>query len=174
MAAGSANGEDRCRHLAEGRIVIPRLASLIAASVLLVGQHTAAAQTPGNTDALFEGVWQARWAQAVRTQADGSFEVQRWGEGELEIRAVADGVEARWTTEVVERVTWSLVGSPGSDRLVLRSTGHDSDNAELDVVERLEMHLLLAGDHLEGELRMHFRGRSRPPSPRPITAKRTR
>ena len=121
----------------------------------------------------FAGSWSARWAQGVRTFPDGSMEIERWGEGSLDIEVEEDAASATWTTEVRERVSWVLEGALQGDALVLRSVGHDSSNPELAVVERLEMRVRLEGGELAGGMWLHFRGRERTSSERPIRAERT-
>ena len=121
---------------------------------------------------LFDGAWNARWAQAVRTFSDGSMEIERWGDGSLAIDAREDRVTATWTTDVRSRVRWTLEGGLEQGMLRLRSTGHDSTDPELDIVERLEITVRAVENELEGTIRLHFRGRPRPPSERPISAVR--
>lgn len=119
------------------------------------------------------GTWRVRWAQAVRTHADGSMEIQRWGDAELVIEQDGPQLVGSWTTNVLEPVTWSFEGTVEEGRLRLTSTGHDSTNPELAIVERMTWSGEVDGGNLTGTVSMHFRGRERAPSPRPFTAERS-
>lgn len=123
--------------------------------------------------AAFSGSWTARWAQGIRTSPDGSIVIERWGDGILEIDVDGDRASATWTTEVRERVQWVLEGTLERGTLVLQSIGHDSGNPELDVVDHLEMRLRIQDAELDGGVWLHFVGRTRPSSERPVRATRT-
>lgn len=119
-----------------------------------------------------EGRWDVRWAQAIRNNADGTVEIQRWGDAILDLSATADGVEGSWTTEVIERVVWTVSGTWVDGVLRLEGTENDSANPELDIVERITLSARLSSGELEGEVRLHIRGRDRAPSARPFSGER--
>ncbi|MEM7416737.1 MAG: hypothetical protein AAF389_14625 [Gemmatimonadota bacterium] len=119
-----------------------------------------------------EGRWDVRWAQGIRNNADGSIEIQRWGDAVLDL-TVADGlVEGSWTTDVLERVVWAVSGQWQDGQLRLEGTENDSGNPELDIVERMTLSARLIDGALEGEVRLHIRGRDRIPGARPFTGQR--
>jgi len=118
------------------------------------------------------GLWAVRWAQAVRVNADLSVEIQRWGDGELELSVDGETVTGRWTTSIVETVNWSVSGTLRDGLLRLEATENDSTNPELDIVERLVITAHVQAGEMEGEIAMWFRGRERDPAPRPFTARR--
>lgn len=119
------------------------------------------------------GTWQARWAQAVRTHADGSMEIQRWGDAQLVIEQHGSQLSGTWTINVQERVTWTFEGTLEEGRIRLSSTGHDSTNPELAIVDRMTWSGAMEAGELSGTVSMHFRGRERPPAARPFTAERS-
>ena len=127
--------------------------------------------TPASSQEI-EGVWDVRWAQAVRVNADGSVEIQRWGDATLVLTREGDEVRGTWTTDVVERVEWRLAGTMDGATLTLTATENDSSNPDLAIVERLDWSASVHGDDIEGEVSMIIRGRSRPPARRPFTAQR--
>lgn len=118
------------------------------------------------------GTWEVTWAQAVRYEGDGSLEVQRWGEALLELRQDGDGVEGTWITDILEEVRWTVQGTVSGGRLALTSTGHDSENPDLEIVEEMRWRAEVSGDALEGETRMVIRGRENVVRWRPWSAKR--
>ena len=119
------------------------------------------------------GEWDVRWAQAVRVNADGTVEVQRWGDASLALQHSGEQVTGTWTTEVRERVTWAVTGTVRDGRLLLVATEHDSANDELAVVERITWQAEVKDDRLEGHVMLVIRGRQREPGRRPFTAARS-
>ncbi len=119
-----------------------------------------------------DGSWQVRWAQAVRTHADGSMEIQRWGDAELVLSSDGDSVFGYWKTNIQEPVQWELSGQLENGGFRLVGTEHDSTNPELDVVERIEIRGSVEGGTISGTVELRFEGRTRPPSPRPFRGSR--
>jgi hypothetical protein len=119
------------------------------------------------------GAWTVRWAQAVRVNADLSVEIQGWGVADLVLDQQGDRVRGTWTTEVVERVTWTVEGSIEGDRLELRSVESDSDNSELAMAESITWRATVSGEQMEGIVLLGIRGRDRPPAERPFSGCRT-
>ena len=138
----------------------------------LIAPMAAAGQSAPAASALSEGTWDVRWAQAVRTSGSTLLEVQRWGDAVLELAAAGDSVHGRWTTNVLEEVNWTVSGTARDGVLHLRGTEHDSENAELDIVESVELEVTVQGDSLEGTVLLRFRGAVRPGAPRPMTGTR--
>lgn len=118
------------------------------------------------------GVWDVRWAQAVRINRDGSVEIQRWGDAELALTRDGTAVSGTWTTHVAETVTWTVAGTVEGDRILLEATENDSDNPELEIVERLVWRGTIAPNAIEGTVEMSFKGMDRVPGARPFTATR--
>jgi len=118
------------------------------------------------------GAWGVTWAQAVRNNPDGSMEIQRWGDAELVLGQDGDQVSGRWTTQVSGRVTWTVRGTLAGDRLTLTASEHDSDDPQLAQVLEMRWRGRLAGDRLEGEMTLVFRGADRPRPWRPWRAVR--
>jgi len=118
------------------------------------------------------GDWDVRWAQAVRVSRDGAVEIQAWGDADLTLVQDGEYLTGTWTTHVRETVTWTFKGTLYDGRFSLESTGHDSDNPELAVVEGVHWEGKLVDGHLEGYVAMRFSGMRREPARRPFSAER--
>ena len=148
--------------------VVRAVVAIVAVFALSPSQAAAQGAGEGVT-----GTWDVRWAQAIRSWPDGRFEVQGWGEAELVIERDGERLVGTWTTEVRERVVWTVEGVETEKGLRLTSVGHDSDNAELAIVESITWEAELEPDGLEGTVAMRIRGRDREPALRPFTATRS-
>jgi len=125
-------------------------ASLMASAFLAVPSPAHAQEVAGS--------WNITWAQAVRYK-DGELEIQRWGTGMLKLDVDGEHVTGTWTTSVQETVRWTVSGTFSGGRLNLVSTGHDSDNPQLAIVEEMRWRAVLGEVGLEGEMTMVIRGR---------------
>ena len=105
------------------------------------------------------GTWDVEWAQAVRYE-DGELQIQRWGDAALELHLEGDQLTGSWTTNIQERVQWTVTGTFANGRLTLTAAEHDSDNAQLDMVEEMRWRGTLTDAGLEGDMTMVFRGRT--------------
>lgn len=137
-----------------------------------LGPHSTHLAQGVGTDSSVEGRWEVRWAQAVRNNGDGSMEVQRWGDATLELSVDGARVEGVWVTDVLERVVWTVEGTVDGATVRLEGTENDSSNPELDIVDRITITATVAGDEIEGTVRLHIRGRDRPPGARPFSGSR--
>lgn len=141
-------------------------------AALLVTPIVGAGQAEPEADSNVAGAWNVRWAQAIRVNRDAPIEIQRWGDAELVLDTDGTTVTGRWTTNVLEVVNWRVAGTFREGRLELEGTEHDSTNPELDIVERIELRARLEEGVLEGTIAMSFRGMTRDPAQRPLTARR--
>jgi hypothetical protein len=137
----------------------------LAAATALAAPLAASAQA-------VSGTWDVTWAQAVRYERDGSMEIQRWGEALLELHQDGDRVTGSWITNILEEVRWTVEGTVSEGGLTLTSTGHDSDNPELEMVLEMRWRAEVSEDGLEGESRIVVRGREDLVRWRPWSAKR--
>lgn len=141
---------------------------LVVAAVLALAARPVGAQEAPD----IAGTWDVRWAQAVRVNRDLSVEVQGWGDAILQLEQDGSELSGTWTTEVRERISWSVTGSILGERVTLRATEHDSDDAELAIVESIEWTGSLTGGELHGHVMLRIGGRDREPARRPFTATR--
>jgi hypothetical protein len=119
-----------------------------------------------------EGVWIVRWAQGIRTDGSGAFEVRRWGEARLALEVDGDSVTGRWTTRVDGETTWPMTGTFRDGVLRLSSPGHDSTDPQLAALGGIELTGRLEHGRLEGTLQLSIRGRVEAPEARPWSAER--
>ncbi len=118
------------------------------------------------------GTWHATWARAVRTNRDGSMEIQKWDAATLVLHQEGDAVTGMWTTRVAGVVHWKVEGTLLDGRLELTALENDSDDPALAMVSRMRWRGAVEGDRLEGEMTLEFRGSDRPRPWRPWRAKR--
>ena len=118
------------------------------------------------------GDWDVRWAQAVRVSRGGAVEIQAWGDADLTLVQDGEHLAGTWTTHVRETVTRTFRCTVYDGRFSLESTGHDSDNPELAVVEGVHWEGKLVDGHPEGYVAMRFSGMHREPARRPFSAER--
>ena len=141
--------------------------------VMRIVLGTLALATPlGGSAQALSGAWDVTWAQAVRFERDGSMEIQRWAEAGLVLQQEGDRITGTWTENVLEEVRWTVEGTLSGGLLTLRSTGHDSENGDLEIVEERLWRAQVSGDTLEGETRMVIRGRPDVVRWRPWSARR--
>lgn len=162
MRGGCGRSPDRLRRRAAA------CTSVIALGLLVAPAHGQSAAPVR----LIEGTWSVRWAQGIRTDGSGSFEVTRWGEAELVLKAQGDSVTGRWTTRVDGETTWPMTGTYRTGVLGLTSPGHDSTDTELAALGGIELMGQLMDGRLKGTLRLAIRGRAEVPEPRPWSAER--
>ena len=148
---------------------------MLSSCLLLGGVHLPGDGTPTAVESSrldLAGLWEVRWAQAIRNNRDGTVDIQRWGDAILDLSVEGESVTGTWTTEVVERVVWQVAGSYDGTALRLEGTEHDSANEELSIVDRISFRAALDGQELEGVVRVHIRGRDREPADRPFSGRR--
>ena len=136
--------------------------NLVAAALLFAAP--AAAQD-------VSGTWDVTWAQAVRNNADGSMDVQKWGEATLVLVQKGERVTGTWTTRVPGVVKWAAEGTFKDGWITLTATSHDSKDPEIAAITRIRWRGAFKGDRLEGEMSLDFRGSDRERPWRPWRAK---
>jgi len=99
-------------------------------------------------------------------------EIQKWGHALLVLRQEGERVSGTWTTDVVGRVTWQVEGTLRDGRISLSASEHDSTDPQLAQVQEMRWRGTLAGNGLEGEMTLLFRGADRARGWRPWRARR--
>jgi len=118
-----------------------------------------------------EGAWDVRFGQSVRRNADGSVEVQRWGNAELVLGVAGDSVRGTWTTHVLQDVTWQVRGTlNGADLRLEAAERHPREGSE--PLERIAWEGTVSGDTMEGRMALSFRDAPRPAIWSPFSGRR--